>query len=195
MLLAFFLMLFGIGGMILLHYWRKREEARRQETDNLIYKARLSATYKTKKSKKVCLLDERLYELDFDDYESCKNFWLTLSGKEFELELAKVFKRKGYEVELTPNIGDNGVDIFLRKDGYKTVVQCKAHFKPVGSREVRELYGAMYHFDACYAILASTGGFTRTAFDFVQNKRMRLFTLPEIIAYAQSDKAEFTDMY
>ncbi|WP_368429741.1 restriction endonuclease [Sulfuricaulis sp.] len=42
-----------------------------------------------------------------------KEFWSSLSGKQFEAELATVFRRAGFRAELTSATGDQGVDIWL----------------------------------------------------------------------------------
>lgn len=92
-----------------------------------------------------------------------KEFWRGLSGLEFETELGRVYRSLGYEVRATPATGDGGIDLFLRKDGRMTVVQCKAHAKPVPAASVDQTFAAGMREGADEAILASTGGFSRRA--------------------------------
>ena len=68
-------------------------------------------------------------------------FWAALSGVEFEQAVARIFREKGFEVELTPRSNDKGVDLILKKDGAVSIVQCKAYKKNVGVSAVRELIG------------------------------------------------------
>jgi restriction system protein len=100
-----------------------------------------------------------------------RQFWQSLTGPQFEHELAQLFSRTGYQVYVTPISGDEGIDIVMRKDDKKIVVQCKAHQNPVGPGVVRELYGAMMHANANEAILASLGGFTQGVLAFVKGNR------------------------
>ena len=127
-------------------------------------------------------------------YEAWKNrtlveFWRRLSGRAFEHELAWLFSRKGYSVELTPVSGDKGIDIIVRLGGRKTIVQCKATSKPVGPAVARELYGALVASGADEAILAATGGVTQGTRDFLKEKPITIMTLAEIVPWhaAESD--------
>ena len=96
--------------------------------------------------------------------------WMSLSGREFEWELATLYRYLGYDVEATPITGDQGIDLVLRKDGKTTIVQCKSHKSPVGPAVARELLGSMVAIGADDAILACTGGFTRGVKEFAVGK-------------------------
>ena len=109
------------------------------------------------------------------------DFWMSLSGTEFERELATLYRQLGYDVQFTPTSGDEGVDLILRKDGKKTVVQCKSHKYPVGPATARELYGSLMHFEADSAILACTGGFTSGVHAFVREKAIELISASELV--------------
>ncbi len=111
-----------------------------------------------------------------------KEFWLSLSGIQFEAELAAVFRRAGFRAELTAISGDKGVDIWLYTNRGKEIVQCKAHSGPIGPAVARELYGTLQHFSAPAAILASTSGFTKGVRVFARNKPIVLMDLSDIIA-------------
>ncbi len=111
--------------------------------------------------------------------------WLSLTGWQFEVEVGKLFKNLGYKVESTGASGDKGVDIVLKKDAKTTIVQCKAHKKPVGPAVVRELYGTMMASGADSAILVSSGGFTRGVRDFVPGKRIRLISSADLVTMAE----------
>ncbi len=53
----------------------------------------------------------------------------TMDGREFEQYLEVLFRRLGYQVELTRYIGDWGADLKVRKNGVETVVQAKRYNK------------------------------------------------------------------
>ena len=109
-------------------------------------------------------------------------FWRSLSGRQFEAELAALYRRAGFRAELTPSSGDEGVDIWLHTDRGMLIVQCKAHRAPVGPAVARELYGTLQHFRAVGAILASTSGFSTGVVEYVRGKPIELLGLAQIIA-------------
>jgi hypothetical protein len=94
-------------------------------------------------------------------------FWNSLSGRQFEREVALLFSKMGYEVHLTPAVGDEGIDILLLKNGERIAVQCKAHKKCIGPHVARELYGAMVHSGIRKGIIVSAGGFSKGVFGFI----------------------------
>lgn len=110
-----------------------------------------------------------------------QEFWLSLSGKRFEQELAYLYSKLGYKIQLTPTTADKGIDIILKKNGKTIVVQCKAHKKPVSPHVVRDLYGTLVDSQADEAILASISGFTSGVKDFVVDKPIGLISLEDII--------------
>ena len=120
-----------------------------------------------------------------------RDFWMSLSGTEFERELATLYKQLGYQVQSTPTTGDEGVDLIIRKDGKKTVVQCKGYQDPVGPAIVRELFGSMIHSNADSAILACTGGFTKGVVEFAEGKPIELISASEMAL--MSDGQDYND--
>jgi hypothetical protein len=110
-----------------------------------------------------------------------RDFWLGLPGLQFERELAKIYDRLGYQVQLTPASGDGGVDLVLKRDGKTSIVQCKATRKPVGPSVARELYGTLIETGADEAILASVGGCTPALREFIRDKPMRVLGIDDLI--------------
>lgn len=105
-------------------------------------------------------------------------FWDSLTGREFEREVANLLSRSGYSARLTPASDDKGVDIVL---GNSTVVQCKAHKKPVGPAVARELYGTLRAHKRRTAILVSKSGFTRGVIEFARGKPIHLWDMGVLI--------------
>lgn len=108
-------------------------------------------------------------------------YWRSLSGVQFENELSKLFSSLGYAVEMTPRTGDGGVDLLLRKSATLTVVQCKAHNKPVSIGVVREFSQCIRDFNAQEGIIACFDGLTRPARSYAADKRIRILDLKDII--------------
>ncbi len=154
-----------------------------EETEKLRQKAERQRREDERARQAALLAEERKRE----------QYWESLGGIEFERELGKLFGARGYRVEFTPTVGDQGIDLILRKDGKTTVVQCKAHSRPVGPAVARELYGSMVAYKADNAILACTGGFTDGVFKFAQGKPIRLISSRDIARVAEATGGEVQD--
>ncbi len=113
------------------------------------------------------------------------DYWMSLSGTDFEKQLGYLFGHLGYHVRLTPKTGDQGIDLILRKDRKDTIVQCKSHKSRIGPAVARELFGSMVHYGADGAILACTGGFTRGVEEFVRGKPIDLMSAADIATMAR----------
>jgi len=87
----------------------------------------------------------------------------------------------GYNVNFTPRTGDGGVDLFLRKDGKLTVVQCKAHNKRIPIGVARELSASMKDFQADNAIIACFEGVTQPVSEYIKNKPITVLKLGDIV--------------
>jgi restriction system protein len=115
-------------------------------------------------------------------YDPIKN----MSWQNFETLVSAFFREQGYTVIDRGGMGaDGGVDILLKKDGKKIIVQCK-HWKTykVGVNIVREQFGIMTAEGFDEAIIVTSGNYTREAKEFVKNKNITLITgerLKEII--------------
>lgn len=142
-----------------------------------------------KKYKYLLDYEKDLRSYEYWQYRDKMNFWLNLNGLDFERELAKLFKLSGYSVILTKGSGDSGIDIKLRIDGKYTIVQCKAHKKPVGPNTARELYGTLISSKADEAILASINGFTSGVKIFVSDKKIQLWDVHDIIRFKKNLKS------
>lgn len=105
-----------------------------------------------------------------------------LSWTNFELLIGEAFRRQGYSVEERGGGGaDGGVDLVLRKNGEKVLVQCKQwKSRQVGVSVVRELYGVMVHEKAAKAVVAISGEFTQEAKDFARGKPLELLNGPAL---------------
>lgn len=117
------------------------------------------------------------------EMRSTVDWWKSLDGKSFERELVQLFKKRGFEVQWTGRSGaDGGVDILLKANGRKIIVQCKAHKDYVGPGPVRDLYGTLTHKKADEAWLITTSGFYSGAASFASGKPIRLLTIRQILA-------------
>lgn len=99
-----------------------------------------------------------------------------ISWREFEMLVGEVFRKKGFMVsELGGNGPDGGVDLILRKDGEKYLVQCK-HWRSmkVGVTVVREFFGVMAAQGAVGGFIVTSGTYTSEAQDFAAGRNIQL---------------------
>ncbi|WP_347368996.1 restriction endonuclease [Vibrio vulnificus] len=106
-----------------------------------------------------------------------------LSWLEFEGYIGEFFKQQGYEVKQAfSQKPDGGVDIWMRKDGQLTLVQCK-HWKTrkVGIQILREMYAVMIEHNASKMIIVTSGDFTSEAIKYALDKRLWLINGGELV--------------
>ena len=114
-----------------------------------------------------------------------------MSWRDFERLVGEAFRLQGYEVtELGGDGPDGGVDLVLRKDREKFLVQCKQWkaFK-VGVQVVRELYGVMAAEGAAGGFVVTSGTFTQEAVAFASGRNVRLIDGPKLFGLIQQAKA------
>ena len=111
---------------------------------------------------------------------------LTLEGlnwENFELLAGEIFRRKGFEVEISSGLGaDGGKDLTLRRDGEVRLVQCKllSAENKVSVMAMREFYGLLVAENAKTGIFMTTGLYSRDAREFAEGKSIKLLGRAEI---------------
>jgi restriction system protein len=100
----------------------------------------------------------------------------SLDWKTFEVFVGEAYRRQGYSVSENPGAGpDGGIDLFLKKAGQLTIVQCKQwRANKVGVEKVRELYGLQVSHHAAKSTLITSGLFTQEAKNFAADKPIDL---------------------
>jgi len=105
----------------------------------------------------------------------------SLPPRKFEELVAAVFRQSGFDVELTPETRDGGIDIIaVRKDSLLGeglhLVECKRYIpgNTVGIGVVQRLLGVVEQHRATKGIIVTTSTFTRDALEVAQNARHRL---------------------
>jgi len=99
------------------------------------------------------------------------DFWRSLSGRQFEIELARLLQKHGHTVKLVGGVGDKGIDLILDGD---TAVQCKAHKSKVGPAAIRDLIGSMKNANFKSGILASINGFSKGVYEYNKKNNIQL---------------------
>ncbi|MBB5886958.1 restriction endonuclease [Xanthomonas sp. LMG 8992] len=108
--------------------------------------------------------------------------------RQFELLVGEAFCRQGYAVEETGLGGaDGGIDLILRKDGRRTLVQCKQWKRQqVGVSVVREMFGLMAHHQADAVKIVCVGSYTNDARRFAQSKPIELISGERLLRMIQA---------
>jgi len=88
---------------------------------------------------------------------------LIIDARQFEFEIANLFRHKGYNSFATRVTNDDGVDVFASNNEEKVIVQCKRWRRPVGRDKVDELAGVKSRYGVDRAILATTSTFSEDA--------------------------------
>lgn len=140
-------------------------------------------------------LEENLHNYDvaisaFNDYQLklTIDFWVNLSGYQFEQEVARLYTKIGYSSYVTKATGDGGIDIILTKGTERIAVQCKHHKNKVGPNDVRALQGVVYNGNYSYGIFVSLNGFTPTVEKEIEMGKVRieLITIKDLLAMQKS---------
>jgi restriction system protein len=83
-----------------------------------------------------------------------------MSGSQFEVFVANLFRTMGYDAQVLGGSGYQGVDVLVKADGKRIAVQCKNYAKAVGNRPFQEVYaGATYH-QCSQAWVGAPAGYT-----------------------------------
>lgn len=105
----------------------------------------------------------------------------SLPPRKFEELIASVFRQAGFEVELTPETRDGGIDIIaVKKDGYSGnslhLIECKRYLpnNTVGIGVVQRLLGVVEQHRATKGIVVTTSSFTRDAIIVAESAQHRL---------------------
>lgn len=134
------------------------------------------------------IIENKFIKIDFEriNYELVQsliknpNEMYKLNPRRFEELIAYLFEKMGYEVELTKQTRDGGVDIFaLKKEPigkFLTIVECKRYSpdNPVGAEIVRHMNGVLDIEKASHGVIATTSYFTPDAHEIQRRLEYRL---------------------
>ena len=117
---------------------------------------------------------EALQEYERYVKKTSRDYWINMSGLQFEKEVASWFRSQGYSATVTSATGDGGVDIILIKGNERIAVQCKHHLRPVGPNDVRALQGVVAAKNFTRGIFVSLNGYTTTVYSEVRNSNVKI---------------------
>ncbi len=98
-----------------------------------------------------------------------------MSGAQFEIFVADLFRAMGYNARMLGGSGDQGVDVILDYQGERVAVQCKNYGKAVGNKPIQEVY-AGFRFHGCSdAWVIAPAGYTKGAVDLARRVGVTLY--------------------
>lgn len=118
----------------------------------------------------------------------------SLSGIEFEVAVAAIYEKNGYQVTYTKSTGDFGVDLLASKGNEKLAIQAKRYAKNVGVRAVQEVSSGARHYNATEAIVITNSFFTDSAKVLAKSLNVRLINkkiLANMMAGSVAEIPEF----
>lgn len=104
-----------------------------------------------------------------------------ISPQQFEKVIAELYKKMGYQVRLTPQTKDQGIDIYakrLSETGTESLaIQCKHYSnRVVGVEHIRSLYGVIQDQPSITkGVLITSSEFSKECKEFAKGKRIELF--------------------
>ena len=99
----------------------------------------------------------------------------SMSGTQFEVFVADLFRAMGHQVLMSGGVGDQGVDIVVNPRGGRIAVQCKNHIRPVGNKPVQEVYAGARHHRCVEAWVVAPAGYTRGAIALARSTHVSLY--------------------
>lgn len=99
----------------------------------------------------------------------------SMSGTQFEVFVADLFRAMGHRVQVSGGVGDQGVDIVVNPGSRRIAVQCKNHVRPVGNKPVQEVYAGARHHRCVEAWVVAPAGYTRGAIDLANSTHVSLY--------------------
>ena len=115
----------------------------------------------------------------------------SMSGAQFEVFIADLFRAMGHQAVVLGGAGDQGVDIVVNRRGVRVAVQCKNHRKPVNNKAVQEVYAGARHHRCVEACVIAPAGYTSGAYALARSTDVSLFDTDSVHQWiGEVDKLE-----
>lgn len=124
------------------------------------------------------LVEEKCRELLNNSTSTKSN--RSMSGIEFEEHCKSILEEAGWEVEVTPTSGDQGVDLIASIEDIRVCIQCKCFAKTVGNKAVQEVAAGMIYWKGTHAVVVAKNGFTKSANNLAESTNVILTSDKEL---------------
>lgn len=126
-----------------------------------------------------CLIRERIEQIQLD-YMISIGYYDSMTPLMFETFCKRRLERCGWTVSLTPQSGDQGVDLLAQKDGLQVAIQCKKYSKSVGNRAVQEIIAGAMYYNISQMAVVTTSQYTNPAHDLALSANVKLIHYSEL---------------
>jgi restriction system protein len=103
-----------------------------------------------------------------------------MSGLDFEHLCASILESAGWQTRLTPQSGDQGVDIVATKGSWSVAIQCKRQQSPVSNAAVQQVRSGLEFYRCSAGAVVSSSPFTRSARALAASTNIRLFAFEQL---------------
>ena len=112
-----------------------------------------------------------------------------MDGIEFERYCANLLRKNDfYDVEVTKDSGDQGIDIIATKDNIQYGIQCKCYSSDIGNKAVQEAFAGKTYYGCHVAVVLTNRYFTKSAKELAATNKVILWDrnkLESLIASAK----------
>ena len=91
-----------------------------------------------------------------------------MDGVEFEKLIAKLFRKMGYDAEVTKTSGDQGIDVIATKNGFKYGIQAKCYSSQVSNSAIQEAVAGKAFYSLNKVIVVTNKYFTKSAIQLAE---------------------------
>ncbi len=104
-----------------------------------------------------------------------------MSGVDFENFVAELFRRLGYQSEVTKSSGDQGVDVIAKKGTQTLAIQAKHYNQAVGNHAIMEVVGGAKFYNANLCYVVTNNYFTKSAKELAATNNVILWDRDKLI--------------
>jgi len=98
-----------------------------------------------------------------------------MDGVEFEKLIAKLFRKMGYDAEVTKTSGDQGIDVIAIKNGFKYGIQAKCYSSQVSNSAIQEAVAGKAFYSLNKVIVVTNNYFTKSAIKLAEANNVILW--------------------
>lgn len=117
-----------------------------------------------------------------------KNLYVATSGRDYEECIKDGVEEAGYDCRITPQSGDQGVDLVVNVGGRSIAVQCKLYSSPVGNDAVQEVVAGAKYYECDNACVVSNSTFTASAQSLAAANSVALLHHRDLLTYLSKFK-------
>ena len=113
------------------------------------------------------------------DFSSGKNKEHS-NGREYEIFCGNLLQEAGWNVKITNESNDQGVDLIASIENIKVCIQCKRYSNPVGNKGVQEIIAGTLFYEGTHSVVVSSSGFTKSAMKLAKKAGVILLSDDEL---------------